>query len=80
MEDYTLLYIIAGAVLLLAIIYIVISSAVRRKRRLESMVKNAFGSTPDRTYTEEELKKIATYFLYVKKDGEFAIGRRRSAL
>ena len=71
MEKY--IYIAIGAALLIFIIYSVVTTKKRLRTKLLARVRASWGALPDREYTEEELKKIRTYFETVKSEDDFCI-------
>ncbi|MBO4411934.1 MAG: hypothetical protein J5794_07105 [Lachnospiraceae bacterium] len=66
-------YLILGIAVLSVLVYSLLTAGRRRKQKILSRIKAGFGSLPDREYTEEELKKIRTYFDAVHQEGTFAV-------
>ncbi len=71
MEKY--IYLGIGAVALILLIFTSVRNRVLIKRNLKDIVRSAFGSVPERTYTAEELKKIARFHEWNARDGRFVI-------
>ncbi len=66
MGKYLWLYILIGAVLLAALIISLVTAKKRRRARLLAKIRSVYGLVPKREYTDEELKKIRSYYERVK--------------
>lgn len=61
MEKY-MIYAAAILVFLAVVVFYLVTANKRKRRRLLTKIRMAYGKLPDREYTDVELKKIRTYF------------------
>ncbi|MBQ1377479.1 MAG: hypothetical protein IIY77_05865, partial [Lachnospiraceae bacterium] len=71
MDKY--IYIGIAAAIVLFILYQLITGRRNRRIKLLARVRASYGAVPTREYTEEELKKIRTYYEKIRQDGDFCI-------
>ncbi len=65
------IYIVIGVILLAILIYSLVTSKRRKRARLLGKIRAQYGTLPKREYSDEELKKIRSYFERVKTDGYY---------
>ena len=68
MGEYLWLYIVIGVIILAILIFSIATSKRRKKARLLQKVRANYGILPKREYTEEEMRKIRSYYERVKSD------------
>lgn len=71
--DDKYLWIGAGVVALVIILWFILSASRRRKQKLLAKILSSYGTASQREYLPEDIRKIKKYYDTVKKDGEFTI-------
>ena len=73
MEKYLWLYIVIGVIILIILIYSIATSKRRKKARLLAKIRAAYGVLPKREYTDEEFRKIRSFYELLKAEGGYRV-------
>lgn len=73
MDSNYYVWIGAGVIALIIILYFILTASRRRKQKLLAKILASYGSASQREYLPEDIRKIKKYYDTVKKDGEFTI-------